>query len=61
MAHTAGRGSFEPGQFVRHPGQPDWGDGQVQSVVDNRITVNFEHAGKVLINARVVALEVIDR
>jgi len=37
-----------------------WGDGQVQSVVGERVTVNFEHAGKVLINARVVALEVID-
>jgi hypothetical protein len=35
-----------PGKFVRHPGQPDWGIGQVQSVVDGRATVNFEHAGK---------------
>jgi len=51
---------LEPGQFVRHPGQPDWGDGQVQSVVGERVTVNFEHAGKVLINTQVVALEVID-
>jgi uncharacterized protein DUF3553 len=51
---------LEPGQFVRHPGQPDWGEGQVQSVVGERVTVNFEHAGKVLINADVVALEVLD-
>ncbi len=51
---------LEPGQWVRHPGQPDWGDGQVQSVVDERVTVNFENAGKVLINARVVALQVVD-
>jgi Protein of unknown function (DUF3553) len=50
---------LEPGQFVRHPGQPDWGEGQVQSVVGERVTVNFEHAGKVLINARVIALEVL--
>lgn len=55
-----GRGALlEPGQFVRHPGQPDWGEGQVQSVVGERVTVNFEHAGKVLINARVVALDVV--
>ncbi len=47
---------LEPGQWVRHPQQPDWGDGQVQSVVGSRVTVNFEHAGKVLINARLVAL-----
>ena len=34
------RGSLlEPGQFVRHPGQPDWGEGQVQSVVGERVTV----------------------
>lgn len=51
---------LEPGQRVRHPGQPDWGEGQIQSVVGARITVNFEHAGKVLINARVVGLEPID-
>lgn len=51
---------IEPGQRVRHPGQPDWGEGQVQSVVGARVTVNFENAGKVLINARVVGLEVLN-
>lgn len=50
-------GLIEPGLRVRHPGQPDWGVGQVQSVVGDRVTVNFEHAGKVLINAAVIALE----
>ena len=50
-------GMLEPGQWVRHPDRPDWGEGQVQSVVGERVTVNFEHAGKVLINARIVALE----
>ncbi len=43
---------------VRHPQQPDWGVGQVQSVVANRVTVNFEHAGKVLINADHVSLAI---
>jgi hypothetical protein len=38
---------FFPGMRVRHPLQPDWGLGQVQSVAGRRITVNFEHAGKV--------------
>ena len=51
---------IEPGQRVRHPGQPDWGEGQVQSVTGARVTVNFENAGKVLINARVVALEIVE-
>jgi len=37
---------LEPGALVRHPGAPDWGLGQVQSVAGARVTVNFEHAGK---------------
>jgi hypothetical protein len=48
---------LEPGQRVRHPTEPGWGSGQVQSVVGSRVTVNFENAGKVLINARVVTLQ----
>ncbi len=44
---------------VRHPGRPDWGVGQVQSVIGNRVTVNFEDAGKVLINAALVALQIL--
>jgi len=51
---------IEPGARVRHPACPQWGTGQVQSVVGDRITVNFENAGKVLINARVVTLELVD-
>ncbi len=46
-----------PGMFVRHPGRPDWGLGQVQSVIGARVTVNFENAGKLLINSDVVSLE----
>ncbi len=51
---------LEPGQWVRHPGRPDWGDSQVQSVVGARVTVNFANAGKVLVNTSVVALEIIE-
>lgn len=58
--HT-GPSAYEPGQWVRHPGRPDWGDGQVQSAVEGRVTVNFEHAGKQLINVHAVALEPLDR
>jgi transcription elongation factor GreA-like protein len=46
-----------PGSFVRHPERPDWGVGQVQSVIGQRVTVNFENAGKLLINGAVIALE----
>ncbi len=48
-----------PGAFVRHPACPEWGIGQVQSVVGTRVTVNFEHRGKVVIDTRHVVLEVV--
>ena len=47
---------LEPGMLVRHPGRPDWGLGQVQSRIGARITVNFEHAGKVVIDGDRIAL-----
>lgn len=45
---------------VRHPSHPDWGIGQVQSAIGDRVTVNFEHAGKVLINTARVTLEIVE-
>jgi hypothetical protein len=48
---------LEPGVLVRHPGQPDWGLGQVQSVDGHRVTVNFEEAGKQTIDIGRVGLE----
>ena len=47
---------FVPGVLVRHPQHEDWGVGQVQSAIDNRITVNFENRGKELINGDVISL-----
>lgn len=47
---------LEPGMLVRHPGKADWGLGQVQSVIGARVTVNFEHAGKVVIDSTRVSL-----
>jgi Protein of unknown function (DUF3553) len=49
--------SLAPGDWVRLPSAPDWGNGQVQSVVGVRITVNFEHAGKRLVHSDVAMLE----
>jgi FKBP-type peptidyl-prolyl cis-trans isomerase 2 len=51
------RGFWEPGVLVRHPVHADWGLGQVQSVAGRKVTVNFEHAGKQVIDAAVVRLE----
>ena len=50
---------LEPGQFVKHPKQPDWGIGQVQSNVNGKITVNFPEAGKVIIDETYVDLIVV--
>ena len=47
---------IEPGALVRHPVRDDWGMGQVQTVVGHRVTVNFEHAGKQLIDTSRVQL-----
>ena len=54
------RAEFEPGQYVRHPHQPEWGLGQVQSAILNRVTVNFENAGKVLVDTDIVMLDIVD-
>lgn len=48
---------LQPGMFVRHPDRPDWGVGQVQSNIAGRVTVNFEHQGKVVIDGARVALD----
>jgi hypothetical protein len=47
---------LEPGMIVRHPDRPDWGRGQVQSMIGARITVNFEDAGKVVIDGSRIRL-----
>ncbi|MCK0166385.1 DUF3553 domain-containing protein [Jannaschia sp. S6380] len=47
---------LEPGMLVRHPDAPDWGLGQVQSVIGARVTVNFENAGKQVIDGRRISL-----
>jgi hypothetical protein len=49
-----------PGALVQNPAQPDWGTGQVQSSIGARVTVNFEHAGKRVLNCDIVMLEVVD-
>ena len=40
-----------PGMLVRHPDQPEWGVGQVQSNISGKVTVNFRDEGKVVIDS----------
>ena len=47
---------FEPGDKVYNPNNKEWGIGQVQSIIDDKVTVNFENVGKKVINAENIEL-----
>ena len=57
---TEGAMLIVPGMFVRHPTEHRLGLGRVQTVVGSKITVNFENAGKIIINADAVDLQVVE-
>mgnify|MGYP005656052431 FL=1 len=48
---------FEPGDKVINPLNKDWGMGQVQSIINGKVTVNFENVGKKVININNINLE----
>tara|TARA_B100001121_G_C18406125_1_gene487826 strand:+ start:128 stop:304 length:177 start_codon:yes stop_codon:yes gene_type:complete len=48
---------YEPGDKVTSPENKDWGIGQVQSIIKDKVTVNFENAGKKVINAKYIELK----
>ena len=48
---------YEIGDFVTNTNNKDWGVGQIQSIIKNKVTVNFENVGKKVINSKNVALE----
>ena len=49
--------NYDPGDKVINPLKKEWGIGRVQSIIDNKVTVNFENAGKKVINAKHIQLE----
>ena len=51
---------FEPGDKVYNPDNKEWGIGQVQSIIKQKITVNFQNAGKKVINAKNIELKKIN-
>ena len=54
-------GDLTPGTFVINPDkEKEWGIGQVQSSIDNKITINFENVGKKTINPKEVELKIIN-
>ena len=53
--------NYEPGNLVINPKNKDWGVGQIQSIIKNKVTVNFENVGKKVINSREIVLERINK
>ncbi len=53
--------NYEPGDYVINPKNKTWWIGQIQSIIKNKVTVNFENAGKKVINNNVITLEKIDK
>ena len=51
---------FEPGDKVYNPSNNEWGIGQVQSIIKEKITVNFQNVGKKVINAENIELKKIN-
>ena len=51
---------FEPGDYIVNPLNKEWGVGQVQSIIGNKVTVNFENFGKRVINVENVTLEKVE-
>ena len=52
---------YVPGDFVTNPNNKDWGIGQIQSIINNKITFNFENVGKKVINAKEIILEKVNK
>ena len=53
--------NYEPGDYVINSKYNNWGIGQVQSIINNKVTVNFENVGKKVINSNEIILEKIDK
>ena len=51
---------FEPGDKVYNPLNQEWGIGQVQSIIKEKVTVNFQNVGKKVINAENIELKKIN-
>ncbi len=48
---------YEPGDKVTNPNNKEWGIGQVQSIINGKVTVNFENVGKKVVNSNLINLE----
>ena len=54
-------GDLTPGVFVINKDKKnEWGLGQVQSSINDKITINFENVGKKTINPNKVKLKIVE-
>ena len=53
--------NYEPGDKVTNPNKKEWGIGQVQSIINGKVTVNFENVGKKVINSKIIQLEKVNK
>ena len=53
--------NYEPGDYVTNPKYKNWGIGQIQSIINNKVTVNFENVGKKVINSNEIILKKINK
>jgi len=49
--------NIEPGDKVINSLNKDWGIGQVQSIINGKITINFQNVGKKVINSSNIILK----
>ena len=53
--------NYKPGDYVISPKYKNWGIGQIQSIINNKVTINFENVGKKVINSNEIILEKINK
>ena len=51
---------YEPGDKVENPSNKGWGIGHVHSIIEGKVTVNFENVGKKVIYAKYIELKKIN-
>jgi hypothetical protein len=52
---------YEPGDKVINLDNKEWGIGQVQSIINGKVTINFENVGKKVIISKNVKIEKINK
>ena len=48
---------FDRGDKVINPNNKEWGVGLVQSILNDKMTVNFENVGKKVVMLKIIKLE----